>query len=188
MWAVGCILGEMALGKPAFPGNSTMNQLERVLEATGRPTPEDIAAIRSPFAATMIDAVPPIRSRPPEDMFAGAPPAAIDLIKRCLQFSPDKRITAYEALRHPYVAQFHNEADEPACPRILRIQIDDNTKCGAARRPPPHAAARRRPLSSVIAAAHSQLFPATLWPTVVACLSGISPPLLPIRSAQVLRR
>jgi mitogen-activated protein kinase 15 len=32
MWAVGCILGEMILGKPLFPGNSTMNQLERVLE------------------------------------------------------------------------------------------------------------------------------------------------------------
>jgi len=132
MWAVGCILGEMIIGKPCFPGNSTMNQLERVLEATGRPSTEDIASIRSPFAPTMIESIPQTKNRPPEEMFPDASADALDLIKRCLQFNPDKRITAYEALRHPYVAQFHNEADEPTCPRILRIQIDDNTKYSAA--------------------------------------------------------
>jgi len=132
MWAVGCILGEMMLGRPCFPGNSTMNQLERVLECTGKPPPEDLAGTRSPFAATMVDSIPLQRHRPPEDMFPSASPEALDLIKRCLQFNPDKRLTAFEALRHPYVAQFHNEADEPACPRVLRIQIDDNTKYSAA--------------------------------------------------------
>jgi len=132
MWAVGCILGEMLLGKPCFPGNSTMNQLERVLECTGKPTGEDLAAARSPFAATMIDSVPLSRHRPPHEMFPMASPEALDLIKRCLQFNPGKRLTAFEALRHPYVAQFHNEADEPPCPRVLKIQIDDNTKYSAA--------------------------------------------------------
>jgi mitogen-activated protein kinase 15 len=27
VWSVGCILGELLLGKPLFPGNSTLNQL-----------------------------------------------------------------------------------------------------------------------------------------------------------------
>jgi len=31
----GCILGEMLNGKPIFPGSSTMNQLDRIMEATG---------------------------------------------------------------------------------------------------------------------------------------------------------
>lgn len=128
MWAVGCILGEMMVGKPIFPGNSTMNQLERVLEATGKPPAADVDAMRSPFAATMIDSLPAIRQKPLAEMFPSASPEALDLIARCMQFNPDKRITAYEALRHPYVASFHNDADEPACPRVLRIQIDDNTK------------------------------------------------------------
>ena len=35
MWAVGCILGEMLNGKPIFPGTSTVNQLEKVLERVG---------------------------------------------------------------------------------------------------------------------------------------------------------
>lgn len=124
----GCILGELLAGKPIFPGSSTMNQLDRILEVTGRPSQEDIDAIQSPFAATMLDSLPMVEPRKLEDMFPGAPPEALDLLFRCMQFNPDKRITAHEALRHPYVAPFHNPEDEPACTRLITICIDDNTK------------------------------------------------------------
>lgn len=36
-----------------------------------------------------------------------------------------------EGLSHPYVAQFHNPADEPACEKPIQILIDDNTKYAA---------------------------------------------------------
>ena len=42
MWSIGCILAEMFLGKAIFPGNSTLNQISRVLEVIGKPTKEDI--------------------------------------------------------------------------------------------------------------------------------------------------
>lgn len=32
VWSIGGILGEMMGGKPMFPGTSTMNQLERIIE------------------------------------------------------------------------------------------------------------------------------------------------------------
>ncbi|KAJ1807523.1 mitogen activated protein kinase [Coemansia sp. RSA 2599] len=35
-----------------------------------------------------------------------------------LNFSPRRRITVEEALAHPYLAQYHDEADEPACPPL----------------------------------------------------------------------
>lgn len=38
MWSVGCIIGELITGKAIFPGSSTLNQIERILELTGRPT------------------------------------------------------------------------------------------------------------------------------------------------------
>lgn len=57
MWSCGCILGELLGGKPMFPGSSTVNQLDRILEITGEPNAEDLAAIESPFAAKMMESV-----------------------------------------------------------------------------------------------------------------------------------
>ena len=58
MWSVGCILGELLGGKPMFPGTSTMNQLDKIVEVTGMPKREDIDAIDSLFAATMLESLP----------------------------------------------------------------------------------------------------------------------------------
>uniref|UniRef100_A0A7S0RHL1 Mitogen-activated protein kinase n=1 Tax=Pyramimonas obovata TaxID=1411642 RepID=A0A7S0RHL1_9CHLO len=128
MWSSGCILGELLGGKPMFQGTSTMNQLDKIMEITGRPTQDDIDAIQSPFAATMLESLPPVRARSLRELFPTASPEAEDLLIRLLQFNPNKRINAEEALRHPYVAQFHNPADEPYCEHVITIPINDNTK------------------------------------------------------------
>jgi len=128
LWSVGCILGELLSGKPIFPGTSTMNQLDRIMQVTGYPTPEDIESMKSPFAATMLESVPKARPKPLAEMFPRASSEALDLLRMCFQFNPSRRITAKEALRHPFVVQFHNPDDEFDCDRVLRISVDDNTK------------------------------------------------------------
>jgi len=127
-WSVGCILGELLNGKPIFPGTSTMNQLDRILEITGRPTPEDVESMKSPFAQQMLDSLPAPRARPLAEVFPTADQPALDLIRVCLDFNPSKRVSAKDGMRHPYVIQFHNPEDEPTCERAIRIPIDDNTK------------------------------------------------------------
>lgn len=128
MWSSGCILGELLGGKPIFPGTSTMNQLDRIIEVTGRPSRDDIHAIQSPFAATMLESLPVDNPRTWQQMFPNASPEATDLVSKLLHFNPDKRITAEEALAHPYVSQFHNPEDEPDHPSTITIPIDDNHK------------------------------------------------------------
>lgn len=128
MWSVGCILGELLGGKPVFPGNSAMNQLDRIIEVTGRPSPQDIEAIQSPFAASMLENLPPSHPRSLRHMFPQASDDAIDLFEKLIRFNPDKRITAEEALKHEYVAQFHNEDEEPICKHKIVVPIDDNKK------------------------------------------------------------
>jgi len=128
MWSVGCILGELLGGKAMFPGTSTMNQLDRIIEVTGRPTAEDIEAIKSPFAATMLESLPPSQPKSLQEMYPHASEEALDLMRQCLAFNPNKRITAEQSLEHPYVAQFHNEEDEISCDKEIKIVIDDDHK------------------------------------------------------------
>jgi len=52
----GCILGELLGGKPLFPGTSTMNQLDRILEVTGARAGAASQAVRS--APARMAAVP----------------------------------------------------------------------------------------------------------------------------------
>lgn len=47
-------------------------------------------------------------------LFPGASPLAVDLLGRMLQFDPRRRISVEEALAHPWLAQLHDEAAEPA--------------------------------------------------------------------------
>jgi mitogen-activated protein kinase 15 len=45
IWSIGCIMAEILIKNPMFPGSSTINQLEKILQFTGKPTQEDIASI-----------------------------------------------------------------------------------------------------------------------------------------------
>jgi mitogen-activated protein kinase 15 len=40
MWSLGCILGEILLGQPLFPGTSTLNQLEKIMASIPPPSRE----------------------------------------------------------------------------------------------------------------------------------------------------
>ena len=128
MWSMGCILAELLLGKPVFPGTSTLNQLDRVMEITGRPSAADVESINSPLAQTMLESLPPTKAKNMRDMFPTASNDALDLMKSLLQFNPGKRLTAEQALKHPYVTQFHNPDEEVNCTRKIHIPIDDNQK------------------------------------------------------------
>lgn len=65
-----------------------------------------------------------------EDLVPQAPPDALDLIRRCLVFSPSQRFTAKIALKHKFVEEFHKQFgdQEISCKRKLLMPIDDNTK------------------------------------------------------------
>ena len=39
MWGLGCVIAELYLNRPLFPGSSTLNQISRIIEITGKPTP-----------------------------------------------------------------------------------------------------------------------------------------------------
>jgi mitogen-activated protein kinase 15 len=58
MWSVGCILGELITGKAIFPGKSTINQIELILDLLGRPTPEDIESMGATSDYAILNSLP----------------------------------------------------------------------------------------------------------------------------------
>uniref|UniRef100_A0A665U0A3 Protein kinase domain-containing protein n=1 Tax=Echeneis naucrates TaxID=173247 RepID=A0A665U0A3_ECHNA len=129
MWSLGCVLGEMLLGKALFPGTSTINQIEKIMSAIPHPSPEDILAIKSEYGSSVIQRMLLKPQVPLEDLFqASVPPDALDLLRGLLVFNPDKRLTAEQALEHPYVARFHNPAKEPAVNYDVVLPVDDDVQ------------------------------------------------------------
>lgn len=134
MWAVGCILAEMTSleSRPLFPGTSTMNQLDKILEVTGYPSREQVESLQSPFAMTMLESVPPGRHRPIPEMFPHASPEVLDFMRGCLVLNPQERMTVDVAIRHPLVAQFHaSDGANLVAPGVISIVMSDNTKLKA---------------------------------------------------------
>jgi mitogen-activated protein kinase 15 len=128
MWSVGCILGELMLEKPIFPGQSTMNQLERITAVCGKPSKEDIAAMSSNYAEQMLEHAGRVAPKSLAELCPKAAPEALDLMRGLLQINPHKRFTAEQALAHPYVASFHNPGDEPVARGPITVSLPDDTR------------------------------------------------------------
>jgi len=128
MWSVGCILGELITGKAIFPGKSTLNQIELILDLLGKPKPEDLEDIGGATDWNIINSINSKQKYTFTTFFKGASKYALDFLKKCLEFNPRKRITVEQALEHPYVAQFHKPETEIRAPKIIEIPISDQKK------------------------------------------------------------
>ena len=111
MWSVGCIFAELMTKEPLFPGKNTADQLTKIFRLLGQPSADSwpdyaslpnaqsVAAVAQPFST--------LRQR-----FRYSTEACLDLLQKLLTCDPKRRITADEALQHPYFA----ESPAPAHP------------------------------------------------------------------------
>ncbi|XP_062420292.1 mitogen-activated protein kinase 14A isoform X1 [Pungitius pungitius] len=113
IWSVGCIMAELLTGKTLFPGTDQIDQLKLIMMLVGTPGPEHLMKISSDSARNYISSLPNMPKRNFASVFIGANPQAVDLLEKMLVLDTDKRITASEALAHPYFTQYHDPDDEP---------------------------------------------------------------------------
>lgn len=118
LWSVGCILAEMIEGKPLFPGRDHVHQFSIITELLGLPPPDVIETICSENTLRFVQSLPHREPIPFSERFANCThvePEAIDLLLKMLIFDPKKRISAADALTHPYMEPYHDPTDEPIC-------------------------------------------------------------------------
>ena len=122
MWSLGCILAEMILGKPLFPGSSTINQIEKIVAGVPLPASKEVQEISSDYAQSILDKAATTAKKPLKETLSEASPEAFSLVELLLKFNPSRRMTAYAGLRHPYVARFHNTAQVIIRDRYLPLK------------------------------------------------------------------
>ncbi|CAK4690875.1 unnamed protein product [Aphanomyces euteiches] len=93
----------MAQGKPLFTGISEIDQLFQIFSKLSTPTPEtwpeftQLPNYRFEF--------PNWKPRPLNRLFPNISDLGLDLMSKLLTYNPDERISAENALRHPYFAE-----------------------------------------------------------------------------------
>ena len=92
-------MAELMLGQPLFPGESGIDQLVEIIKVLGTPTRDQIRTMNPNY---MEHKFPQIKPHPFNKVFRKASPDAIDLISRLLEYTPTQRLSALEAMCHPF--------------------------------------------------------------------------------------
>jgi len=100
VWSTGCVMAELMLGQPLFPGESGIDQLVEIIKVLGTPTREQIKTMNPNY---MEHRFPQIKPHPFSKVFRPrTAPDAIDLISHLLEYTPSARLTSVQAMAHSF--------------------------------------------------------------------------------------
>jgi glycogen synthase kinase 3 beta len=102
VWSMGCVIAELVLNKPIFPGKSATDEFLAIMKILGTPNIDQIKAMNGKILNP--SKLPQIIQVPWKEVFKGKneDPIFIDLVANLLVYEPQKRLGPYQALCHPY--------------------------------------------------------------------------------------
>lgn len=102
MWSIGCIFAELIQKEPLFPGKGEIDQLNRIFKLLGRPSEDiwpgfDTLPSAKSINVSSIQPYSNLRAK-----FRYTTDLGVDLMSKLLTYDPRRRISAEEALKHPW--------------------------------------------------------------------------------------
>lgn len=119
LWSVGCIFGELLQKekrRPLFQGKNYLNQIDLILDQLGTPKEEELKG--SQKALNYLKTLPLKLKKDWKKKVPDASELAIDLLDKLLSFDPDKRISAEDALKHPFLEDHFSKEDLEQIPEF----------------------------------------------------------------------
>lgn len=89
VWSVGCVIAELLLGQPLFPGDSGVDQLVEIIKVLGTPSRDQIHSMNPNYSEFKF---PTIKANEWKKIFNNRKAnmsAAIDLINKILKYDPN---------------------------------------------------------------------------------------------------
>jgi len=138
VWSIGCILGELLMMEPLFPGKSEVDELNKIFKLLGTPSEKiwpgykELPGVRS---MKFIDfPVSKLREKFPERMLSDH---GLDLMKGLLTYDPRQRMTCAQALEHPWFEENPRPIDPSMFPTWpAKSEQDPGAKNAASPKPP----------------------------------------------------
>jgi renal tumor antigen len=102
MWGLGCVMFEVIALFPLFPGTNELDQIQKIHNVMGTPPAEVLDKFKRYSSGHIDFNFPQQEGTGIARMIPHASKECIDLIQKLLLYDPEERLSARQALRHPY--------------------------------------------------------------------------------------
>ena len=102
MWGLGCVMFEVIALFPLFPGTNELDQIQKIHNVMGTPPTEVLDKFKRYSSGHIDFNFPQQEGTGIARMIPHASKECIDLIQKLLLYDPEERLSARQALRHPY--------------------------------------------------------------------------------------
>ncbi|KAL4432887.1 hypothetical protein ABPG74_014401 [Tetrahymena malaccensis] len=128
IWSLGCTFAELISHQILFKADNYIKQIKLIFDKLGMPPEEDLQFIGNSNAKQFVSTLPKKNSVKIGSFINYENPQALDLIDKMLAINPSKRITADEALEHPYFQSIRDVQEEIKFNGTINFDFETDSK------------------------------------------------------------